>query len=201
VLCNNPLSPEGSLRFTLTPGGGMERVAGTHQRGSYGLAIRSPLSVNFAGGARRAAAIEHGAPRVTCLEGGGVPLPFAGGCLPFPSPVAGLNCGRRSLRPRAWENACAGSAAGRVNAASSCSKPPRRSAGAPHELATRRSLRARRARAPFASFARCPGNALAREFDFIRGRNHGGYNCITAQNHIALIGQSSIVAAARSRWP
>src|SRR4051812_3939916 len=34
--------------------GGMERVAGTHQRGSYRLAIRSPLSVNFAGGARRA---------------------------------------------------------------------------------------------------------------------------------------------------
>jgi hypothetical protein len=30
---------------------------------------------------------------------------------------------------------------------------------------------------------------------------NGGYNCITAQNHIGLIGQSSIVAAARSRWP
>jgi hypothetical protein len=66
----------------------MERVAGTHQRASDGLAIRSPLSVNFAGGARRAA-IEHAAPRVSCLEGGGV-LPFAGGFLPFPGPVAGL---------------------------------------------------------------------------------------------------------------
>ena len=51
----------------------MERVAGTHQRGSYGLAIRSPLSVNFAGGALRAGSIEPAAPRVTCLEGGGVP--------------------------------------------------------------------------------------------------------------------------------
>ena len=57
---------------TQTPGG-MERVAGTHQRGSYGLAIRSPLSVNFAGGAQGRAAIEHAAPRVTCLEGGGAP--------------------------------------------------------------------------------------------------------------------------------
>jgi hypothetical protein len=54
----------------------MERVAGTHQRGSYGLAIRSHLSVNFAGGAEGRAAIEHAAPRVTCLEGGGVLCPL-----------------------------------------------------------------------------------------------------------------------------
>ena len=30
---------------------------------------------------------------------------------------------------------------------------------------------------------------------------NGGYNCITAQNHIAVIGQPSIVVAALSRWP
>jgi len=52
VLCNNPSSPEGSLRFTLTPGGGMERVAGTHQRGSYGLVIRAQLGVRPKGGQR-----------------------------------------------------------------------------------------------------------------------------------------------------
>ena len=45
--------------------GGMERGARTHRRGFYGLAIRSPLSVNFAGGPRRV-----GSPRVPCMEGG-----------------------------------------------------------------------------------------------------------------------------------
>ena len=50
----------------------MERVAGTHHD-SYGLAILSPLSVNFAGGARRAGRYRARRPKSACLEGGGVP--------------------------------------------------------------------------------------------------------------------------------
>jgi hypothetical protein len=48
------------------------------------------------------------------------------------------------------------------------------------------------------------GNPVAASpsaMNIIEEEINGGYNCITAQNHIALIGQSSIVAAARSRWP
>ena len=63
----------------------MERVAGTHQRGSYGLAIRSPLSVNFAGGALRAGSYRARRPKSDLPGRWGCPLPFAGGCLPFPS--------------------------------------------------------------------------------------------------------------------
>jgi hypothetical protein len=54
---------------------------------------------------------------LTCLEGAGVPLPFAGGCLPFLGPVARLISPALCRRPRVWKNACAGSAAGRVNRA------------------------------------------------------------------------------------
>jgi hypothetical protein len=46
----------------------------------------------------------------------GRPLPFAGGCLPFPSPVAGLKLRVLVRRPSAGKNAWAGSAAGPVNA-------------------------------------------------------------------------------------
>ena len=46
----------------------------------------------------------------------GCPLPFAGGCLPFPSPVARLNAACPGRRPSARKNACAGSVADRVNA-------------------------------------------------------------------------------------
>ena len=54
----------------------MERVAGTHQRGSYGLAIRSPLSVNFAGGARRAGSYRARRPKSVLPGRWGCPCPL-----------------------------------------------------------------------------------------------------------------------------
>jgi hypothetical protein len=59
-----------------------------------------------------------------------VPPPFAVGCLPSPSPVAGLKMSVGAQKTRADKNACAGSAAGRVNALGRSPAPSGLRAGA-----------------------------------------------------------------------
>ena len=68
----------------------MERVAGTHQRGSYGL--RDPVALVRQLRRRRpkGGQLSSTPPQECPAWKVGVSLPFAGGCFFFPGPVAGL---------------------------------------------------------------------------------------------------------------